>query len=70
MTDQNLKNDTNLTTNHQSDESTANKSLFIDWDTSSADVDKMFDQSGIDEDNYSLLLNGPFSERWAELLDE
>ena len=62
MTDQNLKNDTNLTTNHQSDESTANKSLFIDWDTSSADVGKMFDQSGIDEDNYSAFVAGKVSK--------
>ena len=32
MTDQNLKNDTNLTTNHQSDEATVDKALFIsEW---------------------------------------
>ena len=32
MTDKNLKNDTNLTTNHQSDEATADKALFIsEW---------------------------------------
>ena len=62
MTDQNLKNDTNLTTNHQSDEATAEKALFIDWDTSSADVDKMFDQSGIDEDNYSAFVAGKVSK--------
>ena len=32
MTDQNLKSDANLTTNHQSDEATADKSLFIsEW---------------------------------------
>ena len=32
MTDQNLKSDANLTTNHQSDEATAEKSLFIsEW---------------------------------------
>ena len=32
MTDQNLKNDANLTTSHQSDESTAEKALFIsEW---------------------------------------
>ena len=62
MTDQNLKSDANLTTNHQSDESTAEKALFIDWDTSSADVDKMFDQSGIDEDNYSAFVAGKVSK--------
>ena len=33
-------------------------------------MDDIFTRSGLDEDNYSLLLNGPFSERWAELLDE
>ena len=62
MTDQNLKNDTNLTTKHQSDEAAAEKALFIDWDTSSADVDKMFDQSGIDEDNYSAFVAGKVSK--------
>ena len=62
MTDKNLKNDTNLTTNEQSDKATANKSLFIDWDTSSADVDKMFDQSGIDEDNYSAFVASKVSK--------
>ena len=32
MTDQNLKSDANLTTNHQSDEATADKALFIsEW---------------------------------------
>ena len=51
MTDKNLKNDTNLTTNHQSDKATANKSLFIDWDTSSADVD-----------NYSAFVAGKGSK--------
>ena len=51
MTDQNLKNDTNLTTNHQSDEATADKALFIDWDTLSADVD-----------NYSAFVAGKVSK--------
>ena len=41
------------------------------WDVSNVeDMDYIFNNSGLDEDNYSLLLNGPFSERWAELLDE
>lgn len=62
MTNQNLKSDANLTTNHQSDEATAEKALFIDRDTSSADVDKMFDQSGIDEDNYSAFVAGKGSK--------
>ena len=62
MTNQNLKSDANLTTNHQSDEATADKALFIDWDTLSADVGKMFDQSGIDEDNYSAFVAGKVSK--------
>ena len=146
MTDQNLKNDTNLTTNHQSDKATADKSLFIsewkvnageklyfptqgregtivvDWGDGSSDtissgddtnysfskyrgecitheyskggvytikvdgtitkwscdlniaeedydkvssvtnMDKMFDQSGIDEDNYSAFVAGKVSK--------
>ena len=62
MTDQNLKSDANLTTNHQSDEATAEKALFIDWDTSSADVHQKFDQSGIDEDNYSAFVAGKGSK--------
>ena len=62
MTDQNLKSDANLTTNHQSDEATADKAVFIEWDTSSADVGKMFDQSGIDEDNYSAFVAGKVSK--------
>ena len=33
-----------------------------DWDTLSADVDKMFDQSGIDEDNYSAFVAGKVSK--------
>ncbi len=33
-----------------------------DWDTSSADVGKMFDQSGIDEDNYSAFVAGKGSK--------
>ena len=41
------------------------------WDISNVKcMDDIFTRSGLDEDNYSLLLNGPFSERWAELLDE
>ena len=62
MTDQNLKSDANLTTNPQSEEATADKALFIDWDTLSADVDKMFDQSGIVEDNYSAFVAGKVSK--------
>ena len=62
MTNQNLKSDANLTTNHQSDEAPADKALFIDWDTLSADVGKMFDQSGIDEDNYSAFVAGKVSK--------
>ena len=136
MTDQNLKNDANLTTNHQSDEATADKALFIsewkvnagetlffpiqgregeivvDWGDGSSDtissgddayilheyskggvytikvdgtiarwscdlniaeedydkvssvtnMDKMFDQSGIDEDNYSAFVAGKVSK--------
>ena len=87
MTNQNLKSDANLTTNHQSDEATADKALLNawntsnvtnmfrmfsgaesfnqplnDWDTLSADVDKMFDQSGIDEDNYSAFVAGKVSK--------
>ena len=41
------------------------------WDVSNVEyMYDIFTDSGLDEDNYSLLLNGPFSERWAELLDE
>ena len=69
MTNQNLKSDANLTTNHQSDEATAEKALFIDWDTSNVtDMRGIFIYSGLDEDNYSLLFHGPFSKRWAKLL--
>ena len=41
------------------------------WDISNkCDMKRIFSGSGLDEDNYSILLNGPYSKRWAKWLNE
>ena len=40
------------------------------WDISNiCDMDYIFNESGLDEDNYSILLHSPYSERWAKVLN-
>lgn len=42
-----------------------------DWNVSNVKyMNDMFKDSGLDEDNYSILLNGPCSEQWTKWLNE
>ena len=42
-----------------------------DWNVSNVKyMNDMFKDSGLDEDNYSILLNGPRSEQWTKWLNE
>ena len=69
LNDWNTSNVTNMS--HMFSNASSFNQPLDKWDVSNVEyMSDIFTDSGLDEDNYSLLLNGPFSERWAELLDE